>query len=106
MRRIPVLIASAAINASTIPAVAEHTSNKDIDASRKRWATVFQIFTASPLPRRSFRSRGGKQRHGVLDRTKRTLPYNIRPRHEFLSPRYYLREASKSASTDLHDRME
>jgi hypothetical protein len=51
MRRIPVLIASAAINASsTIPAVAEHTSNKDIDASRERWATVFQIFTASPLP--------------------------------------------------------
>jgi hypothetical protein len=50
MRRIPVLIASAAINASTIPAVAEHTSNKDIDASRERWAMVFQIFTASPLP--------------------------------------------------------
>jgi hypothetical protein len=47
MRRIPVLIASAAINASTIPAVAEHTSNKDIDASRERWTTVFQIF--SPL---------------------------------------------------------
>ena len=44
MRRIPVLIASAAINASTIPAVAEHTSNKDIDASRERWASVFQIF--------------------------------------------------------------
>ena len=35
MRRIAVLIASAAINASTIPAVAaEHTSNKDIDAAR------------------------------------------------------------------------
>jgi hypothetical protein len=50
MRRIPVLIASAAINASTIPAAVEHTSNKDIDASRERWATVFQIFTASPLP--------------------------------------------------------
>jgi len=50
MRRIPVLIASAATNASTIPAVAEHTSNKDIDASRERWAMVFQIFTASPLP--------------------------------------------------------
>lgn len=50
MRRIPVLIASAAINASTIPAVAEHTSNKDIDASREHWATVFQIFAASPLP--------------------------------------------------------
>ena len=37
MRRIAVLIASAAINASTIPAVAaEFTSNKDIDASRVR----------------------------------------------------------------------
>ena len=35
MRRIAVLIVSAAINASTIPAVAaEHTSNKDIDAAR------------------------------------------------------------------------
>ena len=35
MRRIAVLIASAAINASTIPAVAaEHASNKDIDAAR------------------------------------------------------------------------
>ena len=35
MRRIAVLIASAAINASTIPAVAaEHTSNKGIDAAR------------------------------------------------------------------------
>jgi hypothetical protein len=33
MRRIAVLIASAAINASTIPTVAaENTSNKDIDA--------------------------------------------------------------------------
>ena len=50
MRRIPVLITSAAINVTTIPVVAEHTSNKDIDASRERWATVFQIFTASPLP--------------------------------------------------------
>jgi hypothetical protein len=39
MRRIIVLIASATINASTIPAVAsECTSNKDIDASRTRWA--------------------------------------------------------------------
>ena len=51
MRSIAVLVASAAINASTIPAVAaEYTSNKDIDASGARWATVFQIFTASPLP--------------------------------------------------------
>ena len=49
MRRTAVLIASAAINASTIPAVAEHTSNKDIDASRERWTTVFQIFTAPIL---------------------------------------------------------
>jgi hypothetical protein len=41
MRRIAVLIASAAINASTIPAVAvEFTSNKAIDASRARSATV------------------------------------------------------------------
>ena len=41
MRRIAVLIASAAINASTIPAVAaECTSNKGIDASCARWATV------------------------------------------------------------------
>jgi hypothetical protein len=38
MRRIAVLIASAAINASTIPAVAsECASIKDIDASRSRW---------------------------------------------------------------------
>ena len=38
MRRIAVLVASAAINASTIPAVAaECTSIKDIDASRSRW---------------------------------------------------------------------
>ena len=35
MRRIAVLIVSAAINASTIPAVAaEHTSTQDIDAAR------------------------------------------------------------------------
>jgi hypothetical protein len=41
MRRIAVLIASAAINASTIPAVAaEFTSNNAIDASRARSATV------------------------------------------------------------------
>jgi hypothetical protein len=41
MRRVAVLIASAAINASTVPAVAaECTSNKDIDASCTRWATV------------------------------------------------------------------
>ena len=41
MRRITVLIASAAINAFTIPAVAsECTSNKDIDASRSRWVTL------------------------------------------------------------------
>jgi hypothetical protein len=41
MRRIVGLIASAAINASLIPAVAaECTSNKDIDASRTRWATL------------------------------------------------------------------
>jgi hypothetical protein len=51
MRRIAVPLASAAINASAIPAVAaEYTSNKDINASRARWATVFQIFSASPLP--------------------------------------------------------
>ena len=38
MRRILVLVASAAINASTIPAVAaECMSTKDIDASRSRW---------------------------------------------------------------------
>jgi hypothetical protein len=41
MRRIAVLIVSAAINASTIPAVAaEHTSNKDIDAGRAGLAAV------------------------------------------------------------------
>jgi hypothetical protein len=38
MTRVTVLIASAAINASAIPAVAaECTSIKDIDASRSRW---------------------------------------------------------------------
>ncbi|WFU45478.1 hypothetical protein QA640_46555 (plasmid) [Bradyrhizobium sp. CB82] len=38
MRRILVLIASIAINASTLPvAAAECTSIKDIDASRSRW---------------------------------------------------------------------
>jgi hypothetical protein len=41
MRRVAVLIASAAINASTIPAVAaEHTSNKDIDAARAQAVMV------------------------------------------------------------------
>jgi hypothetical protein len=41
MRRTIVLIASTAINASTIPAVASDcTLNKDIDASRTRWATL------------------------------------------------------------------
>jgi len=51
MRRSVVLVASAAINASAIPAVAaEYTSNKDIDVSRAHWAPVFQIFRASPLP--------------------------------------------------------
>jgi hypothetical protein len=41
MRRLVVLVASAAINASMIPAVAsECTSNKEIDASRGRWATL------------------------------------------------------------------
>jgi hypothetical protein len=36
-----VLVASAAINAATIPAVAsECTLSKDIDASRARWATL------------------------------------------------------------------
>jgi hypothetical protein len=39
--RLIVLVASVAINASTIPTVAaECTSNKDIDASRTRWATL------------------------------------------------------------------
>jgi hypothetical protein len=41
MRRIIVLIASFAISASTIPTVAsECRSNKDINASRTRWATL------------------------------------------------------------------
>ena len=41
MRRIIALIASTAINASTIPAVAsECTLSKDVDASRTRWATL------------------------------------------------------------------
>jgi hypothetical protein len=41
MRRIAVLIASAAINASTVPvAAAECMSIKDLDVSRARWATV------------------------------------------------------------------
>jgi len=41
MRRVAVLIASAAINVSTIPAVAaENTSNRDVDASQARSAMV------------------------------------------------------------------
>jgi hypothetical protein len=41
MRRIIVLVVSAAINASTIPAVAtESTSNKDVNAARAVSATV------------------------------------------------------------------
>jgi hypothetical protein len=41
MRKIVLLIVSAAINASTIPAIAaECTSIKDIDACRTRWATL------------------------------------------------------------------
>jgi hypothetical protein len=41
MRRAAVLIASAAINVSTIPAVAaENTSNRDVDASQARSAMV------------------------------------------------------------------
>ncbi|QPF88666.1 hypothetical protein [Bradyrhizobium commune] len=41
MRRILVFIASAAINASTIPALAaECTSIKNLDASRSRWETL------------------------------------------------------------------
>jgi hypothetical protein len=41
MRRIAVLIVSAAINASTIPAIAaDCTSNKNISASCAQWATV------------------------------------------------------------------
>jgi hypothetical protein len=51
MMKPAVLIASAAINVPTVPAVAaEYTSNKDIESSRACWGTVFQIFTASPLP--------------------------------------------------------
>jgi hypothetical protein len=41
MRRLLVLVASAAINASAVPAIAaECTSIKDIDASRSRWETL------------------------------------------------------------------
>ena len=41
MRRIALLVASAVINASTIPAVAsECMSTKVLDASRARWATL------------------------------------------------------------------
>jgi hypothetical protein len=40
MRRIIVLIAYAAINASTSPAVAAECTSMDIDASRTRWATL------------------------------------------------------------------
>jgi hypothetical protein len=41
MRRMISLVASAAINAFMIPAVAaECASNKDIDAARTRWATL------------------------------------------------------------------
>jgi hypothetical protein len=41
MRRAIVLIASAVINAATVPAVAsECTSNKDIAVSRTRWASL------------------------------------------------------------------
>jgi hypothetical protein len=40
MRRIAVLIVSAALNASTIPAVAADCASKDINASCARWATV------------------------------------------------------------------
>jgi hypothetical protein len=40
MRRIIVLIASAAINASTIPVIAAECTNKDIDAFRTRSATL------------------------------------------------------------------
>ena len=41
MRRLIALIASAAINASSIPAGAsECTANKDIDAFRSHWATL------------------------------------------------------------------
>jgi hypothetical protein len=40
MRRMIALIASAAINASTIPAVAADCTNKEIHASRTRWAAL------------------------------------------------------------------
>ena len=41
MRRIALLVASAVVNASTIPAVAsECMSTKVLDASRARWATL------------------------------------------------------------------
>jgi hypothetical protein len=41
MKRITVLVASAALNASTIPALAaECKSNRDIDAFRAHWALV------------------------------------------------------------------
>ena len=41
MTRTAVLIASALINASTIPSVAsECTSSREISASRERWATI------------------------------------------------------------------
>ena len=51
MRRIPVLIAFAGINASTLPAAnAECTSIKDIDASRSRWE-LLRSQTAKPADR-------------------------------------------------------
>jgi hypothetical protein len=41
MRRISLLVASAVINASTIPAVASDCmSTRDLDAARARWATL------------------------------------------------------------------
>jgi hypothetical protein len=40
MKRIAVLIVSAAINASTIPALAAECTSKDINGSCARWATV------------------------------------------------------------------
>lgn len=41
MMRLAVLLASAAINASTIPSVAsECASSRDIDVSRARWAAI------------------------------------------------------------------
>ncbi|WP_128970472.1 hypothetical protein [Bradyrhizobium tropiciagri] len=39
MRRISVLIASAALHASTIPSLAAECTNKDIDAFCTRWPT-------------------------------------------------------------------